>query len=110
MGTAEKRDCSGRCDAKIAWIQQSRVANDQVATRTVRECAGNTLAPCGIGFLVCSKQLRDRSLECFRNNWKAEGDTDGDLPLGSNQIGLRRKSEASNAVSGKLGITGTHFT
>src|SRR5882724_12334761 len=39
-----------RGDAEIAWIEQPRVANDQIATRNVREGASNALRPSSIGF------------------------------------------------------------
>ena len=48
-----------RRDAKIARVEQTRVTNDQVATRDVPKCACEAVPPRSIGFLLRVEQLRD---------------------------------------------------
>ena len=59
-----------RCDAKIARIEQTRVTNDQVATRDVCKCAREALPPCSVGFLLRVAQLRDRTIRSIRHHRK----------------------------------------
>src|SRR5438445_3563222 len=63
-------DSCCRRDAKITRIEQPRVTNDEVATRNVRQCAGDALRPGNIGFLLRVAQLRDRRLGSIRHNRK----------------------------------------
>src|SRR5438552_17124821 len=59
-----------RRDAKIARIEQTRVTNDQVATRDMPKCACEALRPRSIGFLLRVAQLRDRTLDSIRYDRK----------------------------------------
>src|SRR5437773_11702691 len=59
-----------RRDAKIARIEQTRVTNDQVATRDVRKCAREAPPPCNIGLLLRVAQLRDQTLQSIRYDRK----------------------------------------
>src|SRR5215471_21468390 len=63
-------DARCRRDAKITGIEQTRVTNDQVATRSVRKYARQALPPRSIGFLLRVAQLRDRSIHSIRYHRK----------------------------------------
>src|SRR5207248_9552404 len=62
-----------RRDAKIAWIEQTRVTNDQVATREVRKCAREAPPPCNIGLSLRVAQLRDQTLQSILHDRTPRG-------------------------------------